>query len=191
MGRGARGPAPVAAGVPAQPAADQPPLPETKRPRRGRGAADGRRTGAPQAAALDPVALGLPVEPDAVLDYLVASYKGVGRRSGEQLIEAFGAGEVFRALDTKPDRVKEILGARRGESLLEAWRADVAGRRAAAPVLATDAAGGEAPTLDDPPDGVSPTDIENGDDARGRRRGRRPRGRRGGRKRAASGSVED
>lgn len=140
--------------------------------RAARGGRGTRTTDAPAKIAASAPALGLPTEEGAVIDYLATNYKGVGRKSGELLVDAFGAGKVFDALQTQPDRVKEALGVRRGETLLEAWRADHAARMAVAPR----------------PNGESPAGAAQDDDEQGgdRRKGRRSRGRRGGRKRAAA-----
>jgi uncharacterized protein (TIGR00288 family) len=83
-----------------------------------------------------PARYNLPVEAGAVIRYLCNSYKGVGKKTAEQLIDAFGADGVFTALATRPDRVREVLGAgRRTDQLIEAWQADFERRktRAAAP----------------------------------------------------------
>jgi len=81
-------------------------------------------------------ALGLPVEADAIRNYL-ASYKGVGKKTVQSLTDAVGD-DVFRVLEEDPDRVRQILGDRRANALLEQWAADRDGRREA-PV--------EAPTV--------------------------------------------
>ncbi|HSJ30236.1 MAG TPA: NYN domain-containing protein [Longimicrobiales bacterium] len=75
--------------------------------------------------------LGLPTDTGEIATYLTA-YKGVGPKSVQSLIEAFGAARVFDALETKPDAVRDLLGAR-AETLLEAWADDIAFRRANAP----------------------------------------------------------
>lgn len=51
-------------------------------------------------------------------------YEGVGPKSVQALVDAFGPTGVFRALRDQPDRVKEIVGATRGERLLDAWHRD-------------------------------------------------------------------
>jgi hypothetical protein len=69
----------------------------------------------------------------AVIRYLSNSYKGVGKKTAEQLIDEFGAAGVFTALATQPDRVREVLGAgRRTDQLIEAWEADFERRQARA-----------------------------------------------------------
>jgi hypothetical protein len=108
----------------AEPASRPAPAPAAKRSRRG-----AAKRAAPVAAGFNAGALGLPSDAEAIMAHL-ASYKGVGRKSGETLVEAFGADGVFAALQNDPDRVKELLGARRGEALLEAWGDDYAMRLA-------------------------------------------------------------
>jgi hypothetical protein len=67
--------------------------------------------------------LGLPTGRDAVLAYL-RSYEGMGPKSVQSLVDAFGANGVFHALRDQPDRVTEVLGATRGERLLQSWHHD-------------------------------------------------------------------
>jgi uncharacterized protein (TIGR00288 family) len=95
----------------------------------------GRRSPAKKASsrgradAFDAAALGLPRDAAEVSTYIARNYKGVGPKSVQALIERFGAGHVFEAFETKQDQVREVMGAARGDRLLEAWAADVAGRR--------------------------------------------------------------
>ncbi|MGH7481000.1 MAG: hypothetical protein ACRELV_02515, partial [Longimicrobiales bacterium] len=81
-------------------------------------------------APVDPevAALGLPTERQAVLNYLQHRYKGVGEKTAETVVDAFGAGQVFAVLRDDPERIRAVLGPSRSESLLEAWSADY-GRR--------------------------------------------------------------
>jgi uncharacterized protein (TIGR00288 family) len=81
----------------------------------------------PAAAAPESIAteLGLPQEPGEVASYIASNYKGVGPKSVQTLIDEFGAGRVFDALAKVPDRVRELLGAARGDRLLDAWQEDV------------------------------------------------------------------
>jgi uncharacterized protein (TIGR00288 family) len=119
---------PTDAGPPAQPAPD--PAPEVAAGHDGEGtrpAADtaARAIEAPGMTPLDLEALGLPTEHGAVIRYLSNSYQGVGQKTAEALIEAFGADGVFHGLNDQPERVKEILGAgRRTDGLLNAWQRD-------------------------------------------------------------------
>jgi uncharacterized LabA/DUF88 family protein len=115
---------------------------------------------------------GLPVERQAVIDYLTRSYKGVGGKTAESLVDAVGADHVFDTLHNAPDRVKQILGARRGGALVEAWRADFRARSEASPGMdvTTARADSNAATENDAPES-------------GRNSGRSSRGRRGGRRR--------
>src|SRR5690606_6403341 len=54
-----------------------------------------------------------PTEQAAVLSHLSA-YKGVGRKTAEQLLEAFGVDGVYAALSGQQKRVRDLLGQRRG-----------------------------------------------------------------------------
>jgi len=93
----------------------------------------------PAEAASD-LALGLPTEREAIIEHLTKSYKGIGRKTAESLIDAVGEANVFRALSESPDRVREIVGAKRGDILIAAWKDDHA-RRVASAVAASERAG--------------------------------------------------
>jgi hypothetical protein len=67
--------------------------------------------------------LPLPTEESAIVERL-ASYKGVGRKSAEAMVQAFGPDAVFRVLQEQPDRVRQMLGGRRAEQLLRGWQQD-------------------------------------------------------------------
>ncbi|HEX6070566.1 MAG TPA: hypothetical protein VFZ18_12100, partial [Longimicrobiaceae bacterium] len=73
---------------------------------------------------------GLPKDRDSTISYLTTSYKGVGQKTAEALVDAFGKG-VFQAMQAEPDRVREVLGRRAG-TLLEQWAEDYRQRAAAA-----------------------------------------------------------
>jgi hypothetical protein len=60
--------------------------------------------------------------------YLTNRYRGVGDKTAEQLVEAFGAEHVFAALKAAPDSVIDLLGAHRAGAVLDAWRVDYARR---------------------------------------------------------------
>jgi hypothetical protein len=87
--------------------------------------------------------LGLPTDAGDIANYMASAYTGVGPKSVQSLIEKFGAARVFEALESKPDAVRDVMGAARGDRLLQAWSKDVAARRAgttstaAPPALAT------------------------------------------------------
>jgi hypothetical protein len=51
----------------------------------------------------------------------LTGYAGVGERTAETLVDAFGA-DTFRILDEEPERVKEVLSGSRAERVLEARR---------------------------------------------------------------------
>jgi hypothetical protein len=112
--------------------------------------------------AFDAGALGLPTKGVEVVAYLASNYKGVGQKMADSLVEAFGADGVFAGLHGKGAKVKEILGEKRGEKLLEAWQDDYAFRLA----NSTDPA--KKPS--------KPEAAKSPRPARARRDGRRPRG---------------
>lgn len=112
------------------------------------------------ATAIDVEALGLPSGAEAQLRYLSNSYRGVGKKTAEALVENFGE-ELFSVLQSEPDRVRSVIPPGRADTVLEAWGEDYARR-----------VGGAAATPDD--------EGDKGGNGRGRsRRGRRGRGSRG------------
>jgi uncharacterized protein (TIGR00288 family) len=110
------------------------------------------------AAGLDD--LDLPTDRDAIVQYIIKTYRGIGRKTAETLVDEIGADGVFGALHGAPDRVKAVVGGKRGDTLLDAWRDDYAARIAS-----------------------RKEDGDGGERKRGRRGGRRRGGR--GRKKAA------
>jgi uncharacterized protein (TIGR00288 family) len=77
--------------------------------------------------------LGLPTDAEEQIRYLT-SYKGVGRKTAESLVAAFGAG-LFGVLQREPERLAQVMPATRAEQVLVGWRADYDKRAAnAAPV---------------------------------------------------------
>jgi uncharacterized protein (TIGR00288 family) len=77
----------------------------------------------PSAVELDPGKLGLPTDGSAIISYLTNSYKGVGKKTAESLVEAFGS-DVFAVLKDEPERIDPIVSGKRADQLLEAWEAD-------------------------------------------------------------------
>ncbi len=109
--------------------------------------------GTASAADVDASALGLPTDPEAQIRYLSNSYKGVGKKTAEALVEKFGE-ELFNVLQADPERVSEAIPSNRAERVLEAWQEDLERRQ--------QSAGAE--------------DKSNGRGGRRGRRGRRSRG---------------
>ena len=66
--------------------------------------------------------LGLPAGSAAMISYLTNSYKGVGKKTAEALVEAFGNG-LFEVFQNSPHRVSEVV-PRRAEQVLAEWRTD-------------------------------------------------------------------
>ena len=77
---------------------------------------------------LDLEALGLPTSPDSMVRYLVNSYKGIGEKTAETLVEKFGPG-LFEVLQNEPRRLEDVLPKRRIAQILEGWSADLARRQ--------------------------------------------------------------
>jgi hypothetical protein len=63
------------------------------------------------------------VDAITAVERLVA-YKGVGQKTAEAAIEAFGASKLFDVLRTNPDKVVEKLGARRAQPIIEGFNGD-------------------------------------------------------------------
>ena len=78
---------------------------------------------ATQGGDFDAGALGLPTDPAAIGRYLTHRYKGVGDKTAESLVEHFGA-DLFRVMRDDPDAIIAAVSGKRGEQVLEAWRAD-------------------------------------------------------------------
>ena len=72
--------------------------------------------------------LGLPTNERAIVSYLTNSYGGVGTKTAESLVEAFGT-DVFLVFANEPGRVAEIV-PRRAPQVLAEWRADFERRSA-------------------------------------------------------------
>jgi uncharacterized protein (TIGR00288 family) len=110
---------------------------EAGRKRRRGGRGRGRKTGAeagtaveaPSAPAFSAAALGLPTDSAVLEDYLTRTYKGVGKKTVQPLLEAFGD-DIFRVFAEQPDRVREVLGDKRAATVLEQWNADFERRTA-------------------------------------------------------------
>ncbi|HEX8696028.1 MAG TPA: NYN domain-containing protein, partial [Longimicrobium sp.] len=113
-------------------------------------AVETRAEAAPAPAGFDPEALGLPAGRAEVEAYL-GTYKGVGKKTVEALVNAFGD-RVFHALEETRDAVRELLGDRRATPLLEQWGADRDRRRAERPepAPAAEAPAVEAPAVEAP-----------------------------------------
>lgn len=75
----------------------------------------------------DPARLGLPTEASAVQRYLANRYRGVGEKTAERLIAAFGD-RVFHVLHDSVDKVDGVLPRNRVAKLVEAWQDDFARR---------------------------------------------------------------
>jgi len=91
------------------------------------------RSAAPQATTSDrifePSELKLPTGRASVIKYLSNSYRGVGQKTAEILADELGE-ELFKVLQSDPDRIVKLLAPARAEKVLEAWNEDFARRRA-------------------------------------------------------------
>ncbi len=91
--------------------------------KQGRASTGEAPSGRPSAGSIDPVRLRLPVERESMVLYLTNSYRGVGQKTAETVVDAFGA-DLFKVLQSDPSRVTALLPPARSEKLLEGWTAD-------------------------------------------------------------------
>jgi uncharacterized protein (TIGR00288 family) len=147
-------------------------------------AAEAVAPAAPAAPEITPAfsaeALGLPEDRDKIMNYLTKSYKGVGKKTVEPLLDAFGE-DVFRVFAEEPQRVNEVLGERRAVTVLEQWTADYERRQKnaapvaeAAPQPAGPAAADSSPQAADE---AAEAPVAAGEEAAARSRRRGGRGR--------------
>ncbi len=101
--------------------------------------------------AFDPQALKLPTDADSVAQYLSNSYKGVGKKTAESLAEEFGV-ELFQVLHETPQRIDDVIPARRADKVREGWEADYERRKAR---LDREGAGSEGLDEENGPGGAS------------------------------------
>jgi len=57
------------------------------------------------------------------VDHMVKNYAGVGRKTAEALVDAFGA-EVFAVIDEDPSRITRVLPEHRAQAVIEAREAE-------------------------------------------------------------------
>ena len=69
----------------------------------------------------------LPAGKSNIVKYLTSSYQGIGKKTAEDVVKAFGD-EIFEIFEISPHLVKEVC-PRRFDKLLEGWKADVKRRR--------------------------------------------------------------
>ena len=95
------------------------------------GKAVGRTPRATGVGRIDIGGLGLPTSEPAIVSYLTNSYGGVGKKTAESLVEAFGV-DTFAVFEGDPGRVAEIV-PRRAPQVLDEWKADFARRSQRSP----------------------------------------------------------
>ena len=64
----------------------------------------------------------MPTAGKSIVSYLTNSYKGVGRKTAEALVKAFG-NDLFKIFQSAPHRISEII-PQRAERILAEWRKD-------------------------------------------------------------------
>ncbi len=67
---------------------------------------------------------GPPDDEDRAVVSQLTGYAGVGQKTAETLVEAFGP-DTLRVLDEEPERVREVLPDRRAERVLQARREEL------------------------------------------------------------------
>lgn len=75
-------------------------------------------------SSVDVTQLGLPTDPEAQVRYLSNSYRGVGKKTAEALVDTFGE-QLFVVMLQEPARVSAVIPAARAETLLAAFNEDV------------------------------------------------------------------
>jgi uncharacterized protein (TIGR00288 family) len=90
-----------------------------------------------QQPTLDVRDMGLPTDSDAQLRYLTNSYRGVGKKTAEALVENLGE-DLFSVLHSDPNRIRTIVPPGRADALLEAWAGDYARRSSGSPESESD-----------------------------------------------------
>jgi hypothetical protein len=65
-----------------------------------------------------------PQTPAEIVAYLRSRYAGVGERTAEALVEAFGS-DVFRVMDEEPDRIRQVLPDHRADRVLDARKEEL------------------------------------------------------------------
>jgi len=60
----------------------------------------------------------------AVVEHMVKNYAGVGRKTAEAIVDAFGEG-VFSVIDEQPDRLTSVLPEHRAQAVIEAREAEL------------------------------------------------------------------
>ena len=134
---------------------------------------------------VDPASLGLPTDSDAQVRYLTNSYKGVGKKTAEKLVEGLGE-DLFTVLREDPERVQNLIPSARAENVLEQWKVDLDRRRSR---IEVDPAVAQGTRRADPDPKASGDRTGRAREERGRgregrqrdgARDRRPRGGRGG-----------
>jgi hypothetical protein len=101
-----------------------PAAPQAEKPQPERLKADKPRGERSKSEKPKPQAPAPPVDADSIIARLLG-YKGVGRKTAEAAVEAFGAANVYDVLQNQPERVHAALGARRAQPLLEGWSSDL------------------------------------------------------------------
>ena len=120
---------------------------------------------------VDPAILGLPTDSDAQVRYLTNSYKGVGKKTAEKLVEGLGE-DLFTVLQKDPERVQKLIPSARAENVLEQWKVDLDRRRSR---IEVDPAVAQGARLSDPDPKATGDRTGRAREARGRGREGRPR----------------
>jgi uncharacterized protein (TIGR00288 family) len=143
--------------------------PSADSPETGGGRSGVRRSGRSGArkggSGFDVESLGLPSDAKSILQYLSTQYKGVGAKTAEALVEAFG-GDLFAELQDSPEKILKVVPGARGQKVLDAWTEDY-DRRVAEKVQS-----GEAPVSASRPAETGGSRAGKKPGRRGTRRGR-------------------
>ncbi len=118
------------AAKPEPPAAKEPKARAKSKAKAAKGPRSGKKASDTDGSSvIEPARLHLPTDPTSIIKYLSNSYPGVGQKTAESLVEALG-GDLFRILQSDPQKVGQILTANRAGKVLEGWTEDFARRKA-------------------------------------------------------------
>jgi len=76
---------------------------------------------------IDIESMDFPTGKDAIVKYLTNSYAGIGKKTAEEVVTAFGD-KVFRVFENSPHLLKEAC-PKRFDKLMKCWEVDVSRRR--------------------------------------------------------------
>ncbi len=108
----------------------------------------GKRGESEVPAEVDSKALGLPTTRDAIKSYLANRYRGVGVRTAEALVKAFGT-RLFTIFRDDPEKIDTLLPPARAQQVRVAWKEDYERRTRALRVVPEEAVANPSDSAND------------------------------------------